>query len=49
MKILDFLQKKFHSRKKLCTLLAVCAGLSGEGKRTVDAIFAQTGWFCAGF
>ena len=49
MKILDFLQKKIQSGAGKCTLRAFCAGLSGERKRSFDAVFAQRGWFCAGF
>ena len=49
MKILDFLQKKFHFRTGKCTLSVFCAGLRGEEKSSVDAISAQSGWFCAGF
>ena len=49
MKILDFLQKKFHFRTGKCTLSVFCAGLRGERKGGLDTIFAQPGWFCAGF
>ena len=49
MKIFDFLQNKISFWNGNGTLSAVCAGLRGEEKRSVDAIFAQPGRFCAGF
>ncbi|MBR6997322.1 MAG: hypothetical protein IKI19_00785, partial [Prevotella sp.] len=47
MKIPEFLQKKISFWNGECTLSTVCAGLRGDGKGTLKAIFAQPGWFCA--